>query len=70
LVNPVKVHVLAGGVIVQVNPPGEEVTTKDVVGPEVVPRDATVTATVICLFPGDPEIATVGTPGITGTHCA
>jgi hypothetical protein len=70
LVNPVKVHVLAGGVIVQVNPPGDDVTVKDVVGPEVAPSDASVTATVICLFPGDPEIAMVGIPGVTIAHWA
>jgi quercetin dioxygenase-like cupin family protein len=70
LVNPVNVHVVAGDVIVQVNPPGEEVTVKEVAGPEVAPRVAAVTATVICVFPADPEIATVGIPAVTGIHCA
>ena len=70
MVNPVKVHVVAGDVIVHVDPPGDAVTTKDVAGPEVVPKDAAVTATVVCVFPADPEIATVGIPAVTGIHCA
>jgi hypothetical protein len=47
LVNPVNVQVVAGDVIVQVNPPGEEVTVKDDGGPDVAPSVAAVTATVI-----------------------
>jgi hypothetical protein len=69
-VNPVNVQVVAGDVIVQVNAPGEEVTVNVDAGPDVVLSVAAVTATVICVLPAEPEIATVGTPAFTGVHCA